>query len=88
MYKKACTAAPPQNFVGLSIFFWRETIVLQVLVIYISTHEPTFNLVSGLSVLLVIQVISYKTDMTNTCVFFRCVSLVLWPSIDRGVSYS
>ena len=65
------------NFVGLSNFFWREIFVLSVLVIYISTHKPGFESVSGLSVLLVIQVISYKTDVTKyMCIFPVCISSV------------
>ena len=63
-----------RNFVGLSIFFWREIFVLTVSS-YISMHKPTFELVSGLSVLLVIQVISYKTDVTKyMCIFLVCIS--------------
>ena len=56
-------------------FFWRQIFVLTVLVIYISTHTPGFESVSGLSVLLVIQVISYKTDVTKyMCIFPVCIS--------------
>jgi len=51
-------------------FFWREILVLTVLVIYISTQKPGFESVCGLFVLLVIQVISYKTDVTKyMCIF-------------------
>ena len=67
-------------------FFWREIFVLTVLVIYISTHKPGFESVSGLSVLLVIQVISYKTDVTKyMCIFPVCISTQLgtpWCRID------
>jgi len=39
------------------------------------THTPGFESVSGLSVLLVIQVISYKTDVTKyMCIFPVCIS--------------
>ena len=42
---------------------------------YISTQEPTFESVFGMSVLLVTQVISYKTDVTNyMCNFPMCIS--------------
>jgi len=42
---------------------------------YISTHKPTFESVPGLFALLVIQVISYKTDVTKyMCIFPVCIS--------------
>jgi len=52
------------NFVGLS-FFWREISVLPVLVIHISTQEPTFESVFSMSVLLLMQVIVYQTNVTK-----------------------
>ena len=72
------------NFVGLSFFFGAKYFTTsfchpifyyQFLSSYISTQEPRFGSLFGMSVLLVMQVFLYKTDVTNyMCNFPFCIS--------------
>jgi len=61
---------------GLKSFFLARNICTTIFsIINFSRGKPWFDSVFGLSVILVIQVISHKTDVTNYSVIFRCVPL-------------
>jgi len=64
------------NFVGWNLF-WARNIYITVVshLMLVERGKPWFDSVFGLSVLLVMPVISYKTDVTNYSVIFRCVPL-------------
>ena len=69
---------PPRELrVSVVLFFGAKYLYYKFRSSYISTQEPTFESVSGMSVLLVIQVIKFKTDVTKYMCIFSGVYLFL-----------